>query len=134
MTAKPGTKSRWTMAETEQVKAMLDRGLTQAEIAKAMATSQASISRLAAKLEAFRRSADNASVTAGTWDLIVADPAGWMRQHDNSLTALIGLTGAWEAKVTSGPIGVPRTDWDELIDQRDNVILPAWRAFREASK
>jgi helix-turn-helix resolvase-like protein len=132
--ARPGVKSRWTKAEIARVVAMLDNGITQKDIAKFFNTSQQSISRLAAKIEAFRQSADNGGVTAETWDAIVADAAAWMRQHDNSLGALIGITQAYEAKVTSGPIGVPRKDWDELIDQRDNIILPAWRAFHGASK
>jgi hypothetical protein len=132
--ARPGVKSKWDKADIARIAGMLDNGMTQADIAKFFNTTQQSISRLASKIEAFRRSADNASVTAETWDLIVADPAGWMAQNNNSLSALIGLTRAWEAKVTSGPIGVARTDWNELTDQRDNVILPAWRAFHVAGK
>jgi hypothetical protein len=132
--ARPGVKSRWTKTEIARVADMLDHGMTQTDIAKFFNTTQQSISRLASKIEKFRQSADSASVTAETWNAILADPGGWMAEHGNPLSALIGITQAYDAKCASGPIVIPRTDWDELTDQRDNIVMPAWRAFHEATQ
>jgi DNA-binding transcriptional regulator LsrR (DeoR family) len=108
MTAKPGTKSRWTIAEIEQVKAMLDRRLSQAEIAKAMAASQASISRLAARI---RESGQAVNARVPACDAISADPDAWLRQQPDMLTALIRIGQA---------------DWHET-SKRD-AALAAYRA------
>jgi hypothetical protein len=124
MTTKPGTKSHWTIAETEQIKSMLGRGLSQIEIAKAMATSQASISRLAAKIRDSNQ-AINAAVPA--WDVIAANPPAWLREQPDMLTALIRIQPAYEAEVTSGPPGMERRHWHEITSQRD-AILAAYRA------
>jgi hypothetical protein len=124
MAAKPGTKSRWTIVEIDQVKDMLGRGLSQAEIAKAMATSQASISRLAAKL---RESDQAINASVPDWDTIAANPAAWLREQPDMLTGLIRMQAAYDAKITSGPPGIDRPDWSEITRQND-AILAAYRA------
>src|SRR5690349_12700846 len=117
MPAKPGTKSRWTTGETDQVKTLLDRGLSQTEIARAMGTSQASISRLAARIRESRQ-AINASVPP--WDVIAADPAAWLREQPDMLTALIRIGASYDAKITSGPPGIDRPDWNLILTQRSD--------------
>lgn len=127
MAAKPGTKSRWTIAETEQVKAMLDRGLSQTEIARAMATSQASISRLAANI---RESSQAMNASVVPWTYIAGHPREWLQAQPDLLTALIRIQAAYNAKAVSGPLGITRPDWEEITGQRD-AIMAAYRAEKE---
>ena len=130
MAAKPGVKTSWTRPETTQVQSMLDRGISQREIAHAMGCNQSSISRLAAKLRDRREAFDGSPVL---WDVIADDPQAWLREQDNILFALLRLASAYDEKCASGPPGEPRGDWETLVSQRDGVLV-AYRVEGDSRK
>lgn len=116
MTAKPGVKSDVTSPDVNQVREMLDRALSQREIARAMGISQPTVSRIAARL---REQREGLSGDAVLWRTIASDPESYLSGQDNLLAAFLCIQQAW--------IDVCDGDIDILAVQKQKVIA-AYRA------
>jgi len=82
--ARPGVKSRWTDATRKQVADMLDKGISQTDIARAFDTTQQTISRLAQTIK--REGAE--AIHDET------DPIGYVASFETYLAALQAVTHA----------------------------------------
>jgi transposase-like protein len=82
--AKPGVKSRWNDATRKQVAEMLDRGVSQTDIAQAFNTTQQTISRLAQTIKR-----DGALAVHDE-----TDPAAFVASFETHLGALVAINRA----------------------------------------
>ena len=122
--ARSGRRTRFSNAAKERIATMHDIGVSQEDIARSFGTTQQTISRILASHETHTEN----KFTADDWDTMAADPEAWMRTQTNGLQALRRIGLAYEAKCTSGPVGVPRDDWDELVAQRQR-LFDLWDVF-----
>jgi hypothetical protein len=80
---KPGSKAKYSLEDVRRMREMLDRGLSQDEVARAYGASQSTVSRLISTYEQ-----DAVERQSWTWDDAVADPEGFMALWPNSLQAM----------------------------------------------
>jgi len=109
--ATPGPKRRMTAAMRVQLAEMRDRGMSQAEIARAFGLSQQTISRELAKLE---REPERATMGDP------ADVVAFVNNHDNGLMCLRAITQHYRKIVGKVP--------DEKALEWREKALTAYRA------